>query len=166
LALVGRVDLRPLVRRESAVQRDLPVLERSRTAGGTIQGARLREPETVGDSWPSGMPMTQSPKDRSFLPHGWSTVTPRIVVRGARQLVDFLVGVFNASGEFQEDRPSVVWLDESPIMVSEAGIRAPMPAFLYVYVADTDGTYRRAVDPRVCARAARPSGPGPRPPCR
>jgi PhnB protein len=90
--------------------------------------------------------MTQSPKDRSFLPHGWSTVTPRIVVRGARQLVDFLVGVFNASGEFQEDRPSVVWLDESPIMVSEAGIRAPMPAFLYAYVADTDGTYRRAVE--------------------
>ena len=31
-------------------------------------------------------------------------------------------------------------------MISDAGIRSPTPAFLYVYVSDTDATYRRALD--------------------
>ena len=31
-------------------------------------------------------------------------------------------------------------------MISDAGVRPAMPAFLYVYVADTDATYRRALD--------------------
>ena len=31
------------------------------------------------------------------------------------------------------------------VMVSNAGIRTPMSAFLYVYVDDTDTTYRRAL---------------------
>jgi uncharacterized glyoxalase superfamily protein PhnB len=85
------------------------------------------------------------PSDRPLLPEGWHTVTPRIVVGGARQLVEFLVQVFSASGEFREDRPSVVRLGDSVVMVSEAGVRRPMPAFLYVYVSDTDATYRRAI---------------------
>jgi PhnB protein len=32
------------------------------------------------------------------------------------------------------------------IMISEPGVRNAMPAFLYVYVDDTDATYRRAID--------------------
>jgi uncharacterized glyoxalase superfamily protein PhnB len=31
-------------------------------------------------------------------------------------------------------------------MISDAGVRSPMTAFLYVYVNDTDATYRRALD--------------------
>jgi len=31
-------------------------------------------------------------------------------------------------------------------MISDAGIRSPMTAFLYVYVNDTDATYQRALD--------------------
>jgi PhnB protein len=31
-------------------------------------------------------------------------------------------------------------------MISDAGIRDPAPAFLYVYVDNTDETYRRAVE--------------------
>jgi PhnB protein len=31
-------------------------------------------------------------------------------------------------------------------MVSNVGLREPMPAFLYVYVDDIDATYRRALD--------------------
>ena len=31
-------------------------------------------------------------------------------------------------------------------MISDAGTRSPMTAFLYVYVSDTDATYRRALD--------------------
>jgi PhnB protein len=31
-------------------------------------------------------------------------------------------------------------------MISDAGVRRPAPAFLYVYVDNTDKTYRRAIE--------------------
>ena len=84
--------------------------------------------------------------DRSrFTPKGWYTVTPRIVVHDAEQLVGFLRRVFGATGDYRPDLPSVIKIGDSLVMVSNAGIRDPMPAFLYVYVADTDTTYRRAL---------------------
>lgn len=90
--------------------------------------------------------MTDSVSDRSFVPEGWHTITPRIVVQGAEQLVEFLARVFSATGEFQETRPSVVKIDDSVVMISEAGIRSPMPTFLYVYVGNSDAVYERALE--------------------
>ena len=81
----------------------------------------------------------------SFAPEGWSTITPRIVARDAAGLVEFLRRVFDATGDFLEAAPSVVRIGDSQLMISEAGVRAPMTAFLYVYVADADATHRRAV---------------------
>lgn len=81
-----------------------------------------------------------------FTPEGWHTVTPRIVVRDAERLVEFLRRVFAATGDYRRDLPSVIKLGDSIIMVSNAGIRNSMPAFLYVYVDDTDETYRRALE--------------------
>jgi len=81
-----------------------------------------------------------------FTPEGWHTVTPRIVARDAERLVEFLKRVFGATGDYRPDRPAVVTIGDSMVMVSDAGLRNPMPAFLYVYVADTDETYRRALD--------------------
>jgi uncharacterized glyoxalase superfamily protein PhnB len=37
-------------------------------------------------------------------------------------------------------------IGDSLLMVSSATERAPFPAFLYVYVADADATYGRALD--------------------
>jgi PhnB protein len=81
-----------------------------------------------------------------FTPAGWHTVTPRIVVHQPQQLVDFVKQVFGATGDFRTDMPTIVSIGDSRIMISEVGIRERMPAFLYVYVADTDNTYRRALD--------------------
>jgi hypothetical protein len=67
--------------------------------------------------------MTASENDRPFIPVGWHAVTPRIVVRDAKRLVAFLAQVFGAAGEFQDDRPCVVALGDSMLMISEAGIR-------------------------------------------
>ena len=84
--------------------------------------------------------------DRSRLtPEGWHTVTPRIVVHDAEKLVEFLRRVFGATGDYRPDLPSVIKIGDSLVMVSNAGIRDPMPAFLYVYVDDTDKTYTRAL---------------------
>jgi PhnB protein len=79
-------------------------------------------------------------------PEGWHTVTPRIVAHEAKQLVDFLKYVFGATGEYRQAVPSEVRIGDSVVMISDAGTRRPMAAFLYVYVDDADGTYRRALD--------------------
>lgn len=85
--------------------------------------------------------------DRShFTPEGWPTVTPRIVAHDAEQLVEFLNHVFGSTGEYRQARPSEVRIGDSLVMISDAGIRSPTSAFLYVYVNDTDATYRRAVN--------------------
>jgi PhnB protein len=83
---------------------------------------------------------------RPSLPAGWHTVTPRIVSHDAERLVEFLQNVFGATGEYRQAAPSVVTIGDSVVMISAAGDRRPMPAFLYVYVDDTDATYRRALD--------------------
>lgn len=85
-------------------------------------------------------------KSSNFAPDGWHTVTPRIVARDAKQLVEFLKEVFGATGGYRQDIPSEVRIGDSVLMISDAGIRSPISAFLYVYVNDTDATYRRALD--------------------
>ena len=73
------------------------------------------------------------------------TIVPRIVASDAKGLVDFLKRVFDASGEYSADRPAWLTIGGSNIMISDAGARHAMTAFLYVYVTDADATYRRAI---------------------
>jgi len=74
-----------------------------------------------------------------------------MMAAGADGLIAFLKQVFGARGESLHDRPSELRVGDSVILVSEAGARAPMTAFLYVYVDDADATYRLAL--RAGARA-------------
>jgi PhnB protein len=87
--------------------------------------------------------MTSS--DRPITPAGWHTVTPRIIVHGADMLVTFVKEVFGATGDYRPEAPAELRLGDSIIMVSEAGVREPMPACLYVYVESADITWQRAV---------------------
>ncbi|HEV8690480.1 MAG TPA: VOC family protein [Ideonella sp.] len=87
-----------------------------------------------------------SPAEHPFAPPGWPCVVPRIVVRGTREFVGFVRRVFGATGEYLETRPSELWISGSLVMVSEEGVRPPTPAFLYVYVADADAVFARAVE--------------------
>jgi uncharacterized glyoxalase superfamily protein PhnB len=89
--------------------------------------------------------MIRSGNRPHFAPPGWPTVIPRIVVSGAQQLVEFIKHVFEANGDYHSDRPAILSIGPSMIMISDAGIRDGARAFLYVYVADTDETYRRAL---------------------
>ncbi len=90
--------------------------------------------------------MKESTNRCNFAPEGWQAVTPRLVVRDAKQLVEFLKQVFEATGEYRTERPSVITIGDSMLMVSDAGVRSLMPAFLYVYVSDTEATYQRAIE--------------------
>src|SRR5262244_188598 len=80
------------------------------------------------------------------LPSGWHSVTPRIVVGDVAGLVEFLRRTFGATGEFHADRPAVIQIGDSMLMISSVGPRAAMPAFLYVYVDDADAIYARALE--------------------
>ena len=80
------------------------------------------------------------------VPDGWHTLTPRLFAADAAKLVDFLKHSFGASGRFRGDGPSEIHIGDSIVMVSEAGARDGMPAFLYLYLDDVDGAYRRALE--------------------
>ena len=80
-----------------------------------------------------------------FQPDGRHTVTPRIVVADPEGLVRFVKQVFDAKGEFRPGLPAEIRIGDSVVMISGEGQRETMPAFLYVYVDDTDATYQRAI---------------------
>jgi PhnB protein len=81
-----------------------------------------------------------------FQPAGWHTVTPRIIVRGAEQLVAFVKKVFGATGQYHRQAPAELRLGDSIIMISDAGVRDSMTACLYVYVESADVTWQRAIE--------------------
>jgi PhnB protein len=82
----------------------------------------------------------------TFIPEGWHSITPRLVVHDPAKVVQFLKFAFDATGDYSEGRPAVMKIGDSILMVSGVGPRDPMPAFLYLYVEDTDATYQRALD--------------------
>ena len=90
--------------------------------------------------------MTDTNTRFTFTPEGWHTVTPRVVVSGAEQMVAFVKRVFGATGDYRTDLPSVIHIGDSVIMISDAEIRKPTTSFLYVYVENTDETYRTALE--------------------
>jgi PhnB protein len=90
--------------------------------------------------------MTIKRPQKEFKPRDWPTITPRMVVTDARGLVNFLHNVFGATGNLQSNAPAIMQLGDSRIMISETGSRDATCAFLYVYVEDTNETYRRALE--------------------
>jgi PhnB protein len=80
------------------------------------------------------------------IPEGWHSVTPRLVVHHPATLVQFLKRAFDASGDLAADRPTLMRIGDSIVMVSGVGPRHAMPAFLSLYVDDTDATYQRALE--------------------
>jgi len=76
---------------------------------------------------------------------GYHSVTPRLVVSDVEAQVAFLRAVFDATGDVVPGRPAEIRIGDSLVMVTEVGERERFPAFLYVYVADADATFDRAV---------------------
>lgn len=88
-----------------------------------------------------------------FKPPGYTTMSPYVVVDGPRRVMDFTRTVFDA------EEIECITLPDGTVMHSEVRIgdtmlmlgqtSQGMPALigaLYVYVADVDATYRKALD--------------------
>ena len=86
------------------------------------------------------------------IPDGFHSITPYMVVHGARELIDFLKKAFDATEGHRTAQPdgtimhAQLKIGDSPLMVAEGGEQwKPMPCAIYLYVKDTDATYPRAV---------------------
>jgi uncharacterized glyoxalase superfamily protein PhnB len=81
-----------------------------------------------------------------FAPAGWPALFPRIAVDDPEGLVQFMKHVFHAVGQFRPEQPAELRIGDSMVMVGSTLQRQAMPAFLYVYVEDSDATYQRALN--------------------
>jgi len=82
----------------------------------------------------------------SHVPDGWPALIPRLTTDDPRALVQFVQGVFGATGEFHAERPTELRIGDSMVMVSGSEERGSMTGFLYVYVPDADHCHQLAVD--------------------
>ncbi len=91
-------------------------------------------------------------KAKSFTPEGKRAVTPYLVVKGVRQLVDFLKSAFDAELLGMVPNPdgaighAEVRIGDCVLMMFDAQPDWPdTPSFLCLYVPDADATYARAL---------------------
>ncbi|MFD9636052.1 VOC family protein [Streptomyces violascens] len=86
------------------------------------------------------------------VPQGYSTVTPWIISRDTRQLIDYLKRAFGAAelaclvGADGTVEHAEVRIGDSVVMMFDARPEwPPTPAFLRLYVEDADAVHRQAV---------------------
>lgn len=86
------------------------------------------------------------------IPDGYHSVTPYLVVQGVAKLLDFLKQAFEAQEIHRMPRPdgsimhAEVSIGNSIVMMGEPmGELKPTPGSIYLYVNDTDATYKRAL---------------------
>ena len=86
------------------------------------------------------------------VPEGYHTVIPYLVVPEADKMVTFLKAAFGAKEhDITRGDDGSIWhadvqIGDSHVMLSQANDRFPaMPAAIYLYVPDTDATYKAAL---------------------
>jgi uncharacterized glyoxalase superfamily protein PhnB len=82
----------------------------------------------------------------SYKPFDRPAVVPRLFTADVEGLVAFLKAAFGAQGDFVRDRPTELVIGDSVIMVADGGgVRKPTSSAFYVYVADVEEAWARAV---------------------
>ena len=86
------------------------------------------------------------------IPDGYHTVTPYLSGQGVATLSDFLQQAFDANETHRSLRPDgTIWhaevqIGDSRVMMGEATDQwKPAASAIYLYVPDTDATYKRAL---------------------
>lgn len=86
------------------------------------------------------------------VPDGYHTVTPYLVSSDAEQLLTFVKAAFGGKEKQVMRAPDgTIWhaevlIGDSPVMLAQASPQHPaMQAGMYLYVPDTDATYRAAL---------------------
>jgi len=86
------------------------------------------------------------------IPDGYTAVTPYLVVKDVKALMDFLTRAFGATVQHKMEVPGggIAHADMivfgSHVMMGQSGPHhAPTPAMLYLYVADADAVHAQAL---------------------
>jgi PhnB protein len=86
------------------------------------------------------------------VPEGYHSITPYLAPPSADRLIDFLTAAFDATVVSRSHRPdgsvahAEVQIGDSKLMMCDATAECPTVAStLYLYVADADEVYRRAI---------------------
>ena len=87
-------------------------------------------------------------------PENYNTVSPYLIVNGAKETIAFLTRVFGAVElrRFADEAGKVmhaeVRIDDTVIMVADPVLPdwPPIPSFVHVYVRDVDATYDKALE--------------------
>ena len=86
------------------------------------------------------------------IPEGYHSVTPYMIAKGAAKVLEFVKETFDAEEIMRMPGPdgtighAEFRIGDSTLMISDGGeMYPPMPCSLYVYVADVDATYKRAL---------------------
>ena len=93
----------------------------------------------------------QATKAASHIPAGYGTVTPFVIVKGAAQFIDFTKRAFDAEelarlGEDGAIGHAEVKIGDSIVMLFDSKPDWPWtPAFLRLYVPDTDAAFEKAL---------------------
>jgi len=87
------------------------------------------------------------------IPDGFHAVTPYLFAQGASRLIKFISAAFEGELIFQQKRPdggimhATMRIGDSMLMLADPTPEfGPMPTSIYLYVADCDAVYRRALD--------------------
>ena len=78
-------------------------------------------------------------------PTGYHNLTIRLFVEDPAREVSFLREAFGAEGELPDGRPAELRIGDSLLLVSGAEVREATRSFLYLYLADVDAAYARAL---------------------
>ena len=98
----------------------------------------------------------------SYIPQGYNSVTPYLVVKGAARAIEYYKKVFGATETVRMDAPDgkvghaelkignshIMLADENPSMgqgYSSAATIGASPISLYIYIPDVDSVVERAV---------------------
>jgi PhnB protein len=89
----------------------------------------------------------------AYKPHGYTSVSPYLIVNNASGTIEFLVRTFDAvelrrfpdaTGKLMH---AEVCIDDTVVMLADGGPGWPsIASHVHVYVSDVDATYRRALD--------------------
>ena len=90
-------------------------------------------------------------KNFKYKPSDYNSLSPYLVVNGAQELIDLMIGLFQGKELRRYEVPgrimhAEVLIDDSVIMVADASDEFPAPThLLHLYVPDVDKTYDKAI---------------------
>jgi len=100
----------------------------------------------------ASMTTTTAPATAKYVPPGFHSITPYLIVEGASRLLDFCHQAFGAEVKVRVPLPdgtlqhAEIQIGDSMLEMGDAGGKwAPMPAALHFYVQNADAVYERAI---------------------